>query len=235
MANPILTFDATIISPGIDLRITGAGTPNITASYTDRTSETGTPPATDMAYCDVSISYGGIHWVVNNDGSVTVSGEVLSNSLVRTSAWSGTAPYTYDVWSKFNGGQTFSATVGANQGGTWNLNIPGSFSVTVPPRTTATTASIHFYSRATGYTYDPDEFTVGLIIENPNYPDYRPGKIMDNNSTWQSHNRTNGRAYIRDQSSQIEMRTMDGGVSSGNPPTIRHDSTFKNMRKSGAE
>ena len=234
MANPILTFDATIISPGIDLRITGAGTPNITASYTDRTSETGTPPATDMAYCDVSISYGGIHWVVNNDGSVTVSGEVLSSSLVRTSAWSGTPPYTYDIWSKFNGGQTFSVTVGANQGGTWNLNIPGSFSVTVPPRTTATTASIHFYSRATGYTYDPDEFTVGLIIENPNYPDYRPGKIWDG-SAWVSHNRSAGFEKIYTSSSATrEMRTQDGGEGTGNPPTI-YNSAWKNQRKIGNE
>lgn len=65
--------------------------------------------------------------------------------------------------------------------------------------------------------------------------DYRPGKILDNNLTWQSHNRSTGADNIRTASSWQTMRTQDGGVASDNPPTIAHSSSsFKNMRKIGA-
>lgn len=65
--------------------------------------------------------------------------------------------------------------------------------------------------------------------------DYRPGKILDNNLTWQSHNRSTGADNIRTASSWQTMRTQDGAVASDNPPTIAHSSSsFKNMRKIGA-
>lgn len=237
MANPNINYNATIISPGIDLRITGAGTPNISAAYTDRTAEGGTPPSTDMAHCTVAISYTNVQWTVNNDNSVTVTGNITNASWTRTQAYSGQSYYQYEVWFKFNGSEVYRTTVQANEPKSVNqssLGIPATFSVTIPPRTTSTAASIHFFSKSVGYTYDPDEFTVGLIIENPNYPDYRPGKIY-NGTTWQSHNRSGGAANIRTSTGLREMRTSNGGVDSDNPPTIRHASAFKNMRKSGSE
>ena len=232
MASPILTYDVTIISPGVDLNVTGAGTPNIKATYTDKTYAGGTPPDTDMAYGDVQISYSNVTWVLNNDNSVTVSGNVSNATLVRRQAYSGQAYYDYEIWARFNEQETFRTVVVANQPGTWGLNIPGSFSITVPPRTTATTASIHYFNKSVGYTYQPDEFTVGLIIENPNWPDYRPGKIYDG-SNWQSHNRAAGFEKIYTSSSTTrEMRTQNGGVDTGNPPTI-YNSDWKNQRKIG--
>lgn len=65
--------------------------------------------------------------------------------------------------------------------------------------------------------------------------DYRPGKLYDNNIAWQSHNRGAGAANILAGNTWTTMRTMDGGDGSGNPPTIRHGSGFKNMRRIGGE
>lgn len=235
MANPILTYDAEILSPGIDLTITGAGTPNITATYTDATTAGGTPPSTDLARCTVAISYADVQWTLNNDNSVTVTGRITSDTLTRTRLYQGTTGIDYMVWTEFNGSRTFSAVVHGESSGTYDLNLPNTFSVTVPPRGRTSAVSIHFYSRWTQPGFAPDEFTLGLIIENPNLPDYRPGKIW-NGSAWVSHNRSAGFEKIYTaQATTREMRTMNGGVGTGNPPLIMHQSEFKNQRKIGNE
>lgn len=63
--------------------------------------------------------------------------------------------------------------------------------------------------------------------------DYRPGKIIDNNGIWQSHNRPTGADNIRTASSWQTMRTIDGAVGTDNPPYMRHTSEWKNQRKIG--
>lgn len=62
--------------------------------------------------------------------------------------------------------------------------------------------------------------------------DYRPGKIWDG-SAWQSHNRPSGAANVYNGSTWNTMRTVDGGAGTGNPPSIRYSSDWKNMRKIG--
>ena len=229
MANPILTYSAVILSPGFDLRIEGDGTPNIAGIYTDNTSL-----GVDLAYCRVSISYSNVSWVLNNDNSVTVTGNISSDRLVRTRAYQGTTDIDYEIWVNFNDQRTFSAVAHAETSGTYDLNLPANFSVTIPPNTTSTAASIHFFNKSIGYQYAADEFTVGLIIENPNLPDYRPGKIY-NGSNWMSHNRSAGFEKIYTSASTTrEMRTMNGGVGENDPPTI-YNGAKKNQRKIGNE
>lgn len=63
--------------------------------------------------------------------------------------------------------------------------------------------------------------------------DYRPGKIIDNNGIWQSHNRSTGADNIRTGSNWQTMRTIDGAVGTDNPPYMMHPSEFKNQRKIG--
>lgn len=64
--------------------------------------------------------------------------------------------------------------------------------------------------------------------------DYRPGKVWDG-SAWLSHNRSAGAADVRTASSWQTMRTVDGGSGTGNPPTIKHASDWKNQRRIGQE
>lgn len=65
--------------------------------------------------------------------------------------------------------------------------------------------------------------------------DYRPGSVYNGSNDWLSHNRPAGCADIYDGSTWKTMRTIDGGVSSGNPPEIYDGSTWHNMRKIGTE
>lgn len=231
MANPNINYDLQIVHGGADLRVEGAGTPNITAYYTDITSTSRV-----LANCHLNIQYSNIQWSINNDNSVTVTGNITSDTLVRNGV---AQPYTgifYDIWTKFDGDTTFSTRVLAESSGTYDLNLPVSFSITIPPQSTSTAASIRFFSKAAGYNYDPDEFTLGLIVTNPNLPDYRPGAIRDSNGVWQSHNRSGGEVHVRNANGVwVEERTMSGGESCGNPPSIRKSDKWFNQRKLGKE
>lgn len=229
MANPTLNYDVDVIHAGANLHVEGEGTPNITAIYDDVTASNVT-----LANCHVNIQYSNVQWTLNNDNSVTVTGNITSATLTRTRMYQGSSGLMYNIWANFNGERKFATTVMGASSGIYNLNFPTSFSITVPPQTTSTAASVHYFSQWTGGTYDPDEFTVGLIVTNPNLPDYRPGKIWDG-SNWKSHNRAAGFEKVNTSSSTTrEMRTQDGGVGTGNPPTI-HNNGWKNQRKIGNE
>ena len=235
MAAPEITYDAHVISPGIDLTVTGSGTQNITASYTDRTAESGTPPSTDMAYSHVNIQYSNVQWTVNNDNSVTVTGTISDASFRRDQAYSGQTYYQYEIWITFNGQETFRTIVQANEAMSKNrtqLGIPSSFSVTVQPRATSDAAGIFFHSKSVGYTYAPDEFVTGIRIFNPNYPDYRPGQCL-HSGTWKSHNRSGGSANILVNNTWTEMRTTAGD--NNNPPLIRRNNSWTDQAKIGDE
>lgn len=229
--NPVIDYSAKILQPGVNLTIEGNHTPNITAVYDDDTIGIGL-----MATCRVNIQYSNIQWTLNNDNSVTVTGDISACSYSREDKYPGTlTTVSWDVWAEFDGQRIFSAIVYGDQSGTWNINVPAHFSVTVPPNTEDYAyASLHFFSGPIGYSYTPDEFTVGLLIDNPNLPDYRPGKIY-NGSNWMSHNRAAGFEKIYTSSSTTrEMRTQDGGVGTGNPPTI-YNANWINDRKIGNE
>lgn len=232
MANPIIDYSATIISPGFDLRIEGEHTPNVTAIYDDNSPSLGI-----IANCRVNIQYSNIQWVVNNDNSVTVTGTIDSATLVRQRVYQGSTALDWKVWTEIDGQRTFSAIVHGGTPGTYNLNPPSTFSVTVPPQTSkATVASIHFFNQWVEGVYAPDEFTVGIIITNPNLPDYRPGAIRDNDGVWQSHNRSGGEVHIlTGDGNWKEERTMGAPTEKGNPPSIRKNNAWFNGRKIGKE
>lgn len=232
MANPNIDYDVDIIHTGANLRVEGEGTPNITAIYDD-VAAVGT-----LATCRVNIQYSNVQWTLNNDNSVTVTGNITSATLTRTRVYQGSSGLMWNIWADFNGERRFSTTVVGASSGTYNLNFPSSFSITVPPLTTSTAASIHYFNQWTqggsDPSYQPDEFTVGLIVTNPNLPDYRPGKIWDG-SAWKSHNRAAGFEKVNTSPSTTrEMRTQDGSVGTGNPPTI-YNAAWKNQRKIGSE
>lgn len=234
MASPTLSFTTTIIQPGANLRVEGEGTSNITAIYDDNYA----PGGVTFATCYVNISYSNVQWTLNPDNSVTVTGTINSDSLKRVPMGSSLG-YSYYIQTWFNSSRTFERTVPDTPSSPYDLydlNFPSTFSITVAPQTTSTAASIEYKSEPVNFPqYAPDWFTVGLVVTNPNTPDYRPGKVFDKNAVWQSHNRDGGAAGIRNDLGLIEMRTVDGGTGTGNPPLIRNASGFVNQRKVGAE
>ena len=230
---PIIRYNAYIISPGYNLQVTSSGG-NVTATYDDYPTDA----SGVVAHCTLSISYTNVQWVINNDNSVTVTGNISGGTLVR-SATSLSSSQSQLITTKFNGAQTFSQTVATASSGTYNLNIPTSFSVTIPPSLNPQPqgpAAIEFKNDNTASTSPPDQFFLGVIITNPNPPDYRPGAILDANAVWQSHNRSGGEAHILGANNTwVEMRTLEGGTSMGNPPSIRLNNKWANQRKIGKE
>ena len=233
MAAPILDYNAQIIKGGVDLSLSGVGTPNVTASYGDY-GGIGEPMSL-KATCSVTVSYSNVNWVINNDNSVTVTGNIEPVILTRTA--SGTASSNQQlITAYFNGQQVFQTTVDTASSGSYNLNIPSTFSVTIPPSLnpqSAYPAAVHIINDNIQSTTQPDDFAVGLLITNPNPPSYRPGLVYDNTITGQSHNRTAGTAKIYNGSDWVVMTTINGGTGSGDPPYIRHQSGWINMRKIG--
>lgn len=229
---PIFTYDAYIISPGFYLALTGQGTPNLTATYGDYG---GIGEVVDLkARCTISISYSDIQYTINNDNSITVTGNITGANLVRTFVKSSSNSQEETAW--FNDQQTFHQIIGTSQAGTWDLNIPNTFSVTIPPSNNPQfqwPAAIHFKNHNTGTSNPPDEFYFGIGIKNPNPPDYRPGE--DRQNSWKSHNRSGGKANILVSGTWTEMRTNDGGAGTGNPPYIRTNGNWINQRKLGEE
>lgn len=230
---PIIRYDAHIISPGYNLQVTSSGG-SVTATYDDYPTDA----SGVVAHCTLSISYTGVQWVINNDNSVTVTGNISGGTLAR-SATGLSSSQSQLITTKFNGSQTFSQTVATASSGTYDLNIPTSFSVTIPPSLNPQPqgpAAIEFKNDNTASTSPPDQFFLGIIITNPNPPDYRPGAILDSNSLWQSHNRSGGDAHIlTSNNTWREMRTLGAPDEKGNPPSIYKSGAWYNMNKIGKE
>lgn len=63
--------------------------------------------------------------------------------------------------------------------------------------------------------------------------DYRPGEVLTSN-VWKSTNRTGGKCQLLSNNSWVEMRTIDGGSGTGNPPSRRTSGAWKNQYKIGS-
>ena len=227
---PTYTYNANIISPGTDLALTGAGTPNLIAEYGDYG---GISEAISLrARCTIAINYTNIQYTINDDNSITVTGEVSGGVLTRTFVASSTNRQEITAW--FNNQQVFYQIVDTGSSGTYDLNLPNTFSVTIPPSNDPQyrwPASIHFKNHNIGSSHPPDEFDLGLGILNPNPPDYRPGE-RKSGQQWVSHNRNGGSANVLVNGTWTEMRTISG---TGNPPLIRRNGSWVNQAKIGAE
>lgn len=228
---PIITYDAKIISPGYNLHVAASGG-SVIATYDDYPTDA----SGVVAHCSITISYTDVQWTINYDNSITVTGNITGGVLTRT-ATGVSSSQSQEITAKFNGVQTFNQTVSSAGSGTYNLNIPATFEVTVQPSFNPQPqgpAAIEFKNDNTTSPSAPDEFFVGILITNPNPPDYRPGAVLDGNDVWQSHDRSSGKAHILTSGgSWNQLRTVDGLTACGNPPSIRYDDKWYNQRKFG--
>lgn len=126
---PTYKYDANILSPGVDLTLTGVGTPNLTATYGDYGGVNETIAL--RATCTISISYTNVQYTINNDNSITVTGNISGGVLTRSFVASSTNQQEITAW--FNNQQVFHQIVNTGSSGTYDLNIPNSFSVTIAP------------------------------------------------------------------------------------------------------
>ena len=245
MAAPILSYRYKGIHGGYDMKPFGEGTTTLGVNYGDYTGMSPDTNGNKKAQCKVTISYSNIQWVLNADNSITISGRVSVAKLVRTATGVPSAGHQ-DIWVWFGSPeqQVFYQRVGSGASGTYDL-LPSqyrNFSFTIPPSNNPQefeAIALHYKNRfaekpaSMDENYPPDEFKVGLFITNPNKPTYRPGKILDNGNTWQSHNRSGGADNVYTGSNWQTMPTSNGHNASDDPPLIMTNSLFQNMLKIG--
>ena len=116
-----------------------------------------------------------------------------------------------------------------------NINL-GSWTFTLAPGAMSSQNTMYFLNKNDTWTTSGDHLYLGVKFTNILPPDYRPGAILDGSSKWQSHNRTVGEAHIlTSNNSWREMRTENGLVDAGNPPSIRYQDKWMNQRLIGKE
>lgn len=112
----------------------------------------------------------------------------------------------------------------------------GSYSFTLAPGTGANKHTMFFFNKNPNYDTQGDRLNLGVKFTNILPPDYRPGAIRDSNGIWQSHDRLAGTCHILTSGGTWrEMRTIDGLAAAGDPPAIRYNSKWMNMRNIGKE
>lgn len=103
---------------------------------------------------------------------------------------------------------------------------------TLPPGQSASRNSLYIHNQTVGST-SYDDIWAGIQFMNPLPADYRPGQ-RKLSGTWYSHNR-NGGVCSRKVGSWTELRTLDGGSGTGNPPSRKASGVWYNQRKVGQE
>ena len=164
-------------------------------------------------YCRVQMSTNGTTWV-------DIPSMSAQSSVVECCAWCDPLPLT----NVYNLMQTMVNSLGSYQL-TEPCYIRVAYGSSTPPAPTPSLPNAFPYYVTTGEAQIP--------VPIPVVTDYIPGEILDNNNSWQSHNRTGGTAKIYNGSTWLEMKTKNGPTESGDPPMIYHSTGWKNMRKIG--
>lgn len=175
---------------------------------------------------------------VDNNNNLTVSVTTVVNSVDRVDC-RGTDQNTpgrdINVY-KEQGGQAYisvrdnQVATAHNISGSVNL---GTYTFTLAPGQNLTRNTLYIHNQTVGSS-SYDDIWAGVQFQNPLPADYRPGQ-RKLSGTWYSHNRNNGVCSRKVSGSWTELRTLDGGTGTGNPPSRKTSGTWYNQRKIGAE
>lgn len=103
----------------------------------------------------------------------------------------------------------------------------------LPPGQGAERSSLYVHNQTVGAS-SYDDIWAGIQFKNPLPADYRPGERKIS-GVWSSHNRNGGVCSRKVNGTWVELRTLDGGVGTGNPPSIKTSGTWYNQKKVGQE
>lgn len=176
---------------------------------------------------------------VDNNNNLTVSVTTTINSVVRDQAYgiNTDTPGRYiNIYKTEGGAPVLSFTdnqVATNHtiyAGPLNL---GTDTFTLAPGQNLQRSSLYLHNQSVGSS-SYDDLWIGIQFMNPLPRDYRPGQRKIN-GTWYSHNRPAGTCNRKVSGTWTEMRTLDGGTGTGNPPSRKTSGTWYNQRKIGQE
>lgn len=142
---------------------------------------------------------------------------------------SWTARIRYDA----NGGTGApSDTTGTTSGSSRTLTV----STTVPTRANyrfdGWSYNGNLYHGGDTITIQKSNPTITLTAQWTEF--YRPGERKVS-GVWSSHNRSGGACERKENGTWVELRTIDGGVGTNDPPSRKTSDTWYNQRKTGTE
>lgn len=180
------------------------------------------------------------------DGWATVGGGAVAyhGGDTYTIQKSSPSKYLYAVWTAY-----WTATVHYDANG--GTGAPADQTAVVNPDyntktfTVSGTEPTRTNYRFEGWSYGGNTYHGGDTVTVPaNAPTanlvaiwtefYRPGERRVS-GTWSSHNRSGGACERKVSGTWTEMRTIDGGVGTGDEPTRKASGSWYNQRKLGAE
>lgn len=173
----------------------------------------------------------------NNDNSINVT---LTKTINSTN-YSVSKPGEQVVGATFTGGAFNADTVYSTNTKADGEGVGDSFTVHTETRTepisftvAASTNSSETVFASMHETATNTKVWRDVRVVNTLPPDYRPGQRLIG-GTWQSHNRSAGKCNRLVNGVWTEMRTENGGVGTGNPPSRMSNNTWYNQRKVGQE
>lgn len=179
---------------------------------------------------------------VDSSNNLTVSVTTVINSVVRDdirhpSGYSdqNTPGRNINVYRE-PGGQAYISTtdneVATAHTISGSVNM-GTYTFTLAPGQNLTRNTLFIHNQTVGGS-GYDDIWAGIQFQNPLPADYRPGERKIS-GTWMSHNRSSGKCERKVNGTWTEMRTLNGGTGTGNPPSRKTSGTWYNQRKEGQE
>lgn len=235
--------DTGVIPPDTGWRSTDATSGSTSAEYYFRDSDTGENSNSSRVVVSIMES-----WTASIDANnnLTVSLQTVINSIRRDDIQGnpGTLGIGRDMFVRRYDGGPLLWSVSNDPIGTVHtiLGTPlvlDEYTFVLPPGENLSRGSVFFRNNAVGHGSDPtpsayvDLMWLGTEFRNPLPKDYRPGERKIN-GIWQSHNRDGGACRRKVNGTWIELRTLDGGVGTGNPPSIKTNNVWVNQKKLGA-
>lgn len=181
---------------------------------------------------------------VDNRNNLTVVITTTVNSIVRDDVRHPAGYYDTDTPGRnitlYNaaGGVLFSTT--DNQVATAHtlsglINVGTETFTLAPGDATVVRPSLSLHNQTVGGA-SYDDIWLGIQVRNTLPADYIPWAISDGEGVWLSHNRSGGVLRLYNGISWSgDLRTIDGGVGTGDPPSIYDGSEWKNGRLIGQE
>lgn len=126
--------------------------------------------------------------------------------------------YTIHIYASQERADERWSTSGTMQSSATYPDVSFSYDVTIPALGTTYLGIGHYWNDIGNSDVD-DEFRGGLVVYNPNPPDYRPGGRIISGVKW-SLNRNGGHCDRKVNGADVEMRTENGHNASGNPPEV---------------
>ena len=237
--------DTGVIPPETGWKTTATLTGSASAQYYYRDSDVGQNENSSRVVYDVEDK-----WEVsfNSKNFMHVKVTTVIHGIRRDDIKGTPAPYGdvgRHIWvRREDGGQLYYESPSdpisnAHDIYTGDLNL-GTLEFDLPPGQDATRSSVWVRNTAVGFEDRPipNEYTdilgIGVQFKNILPPDYRPGDVRYGGH-WKSTNRDVGKCHIRQGGQWVEMRTIDGGSGTNDPPKRRSGGVWKNQYLIGEE